>query len=869
MRKYLCIASVIVLFFACPVQQKLNITKVYFHYETPPQSFTIKAGENLPITAKFYYTGEGSAAYEWYVNNNRVPGANTATYNFSRTPEQTKIYTIKAVIYPFDNASEKKSYEIPIKVLGKAEPVATLFSETYSAPAQNKYLTTSSKTLKFSVKGLLNETETSMKDWLFKWYINNNIQIENTNEFSFSKEADKQTDYELKVRCTSPNGTTTTLQTIITVVPQGETPAVLISNIPQNFSIQYNYNFTIKTSFYAPTADTEWKWYIQKIEEPQQPYEVQKDATTSTFDFLQNPEETTTYKVKVELTSNSVTVSDEVQVLVVNNSVALKTEEGRNINLEQIPGTGTVNFTYDFGNSKKDVIFIFANSSSSETPANSFNLNYENTVNNNFNTVPKIIQETNAKLPEVEIPKSRGLNFNTSYKDEIPGVEKPFFSYQEKDPPKISATLSKMTEEITTELDEKTRKLKIWVQTDKLKTNGGEITEEMITQISDLFLKPGDFNDIFDYVTSIYGEEWGLLSITSPKQITTLPTDPREISILICDIDNDGDNGNILGYFHPRDNFIRTENTGRIYDYSNERLMFTIDSERLSNPDTKDNKIWDITDPDPDLIVSTLAHEFQHMIHFYRKQKEGCTSSSTWFNEMCSMVTEDFVSSMINTRGPRGIRDLYVEPGATGGDAGDANLPDCRITSFNKATTTSPTPTNDQWKAAGSTVTDYYASAYSLGSYLTRNYGGVELFSRMVNNDKTGIEAVNEALLDLGYTDTLNEIIPKWGASIILSKYLITHEANPDMPQGYLINTGTWFNSEINTKNYNYGSINYFNYPISSFSEGPQIMTTKPSEMAGNSIYFYKGGELLTGQHSWEFHIPQNVTVTAVFISEE
>ena len=78
------------------------------------------------------------------------------------------------------------------------------------------------------------------------------------------------------------------------------------------------------------------------------------------------------------------------------------------------------------------------------------------------------------------------------------------------------------------------------------------------------------------------------------------------ITILLADIASDTyafrSNGGIVGYFYSGD-------TIPSFSYSNERVMFTIDSVMLAEADGS----WDISDPWPSTVVSTLAHEFQHM----------------------------------------------------------------------------------------------------------------------------------------------------------------------------------------------------------------------------------------------------------------
>ena len=73
--------------------------------------------------------------------------------------------------------------------------------------------------------------------------------------------------------------------------------------------------------------------------------------------------------------------------------------------------------------------------------------------------------------------------------------------------------------------------------------------------------------------------------------------------------------GGVAGYFYAKDNF-----KSSYYSGSNQRIMFYLDAVMFANGDGIDGTDWDVSDPSPGDIVSTLTHEFQHMIHFYQKQ---------------------------------------------------------------------------------------------------------------------------------------------------------------------------------------------------------------------------------------------------------
>ncbi|MFW5826644.1 MAG: M30 family zinc metallopeptidase, partial [Alkalispirochaeta sp.] len=158
--------------------------------------------------------------------------------------------------------------------------------------------------------------------------------------------------------------------------------------------------------------------------------------------------------------------------------------------------------------------------------------------------------------------------------------------------------------------------LTVWL--DNADTAG--VTQAMIDAIVTRFMREGDENDIFDWVSGVYGDPWG-----EREDSRLISSDRRDVHILFYDIDGDGApsqfQSRTVGYFWPKDNYaegsqISDGTTGETVT-SNGKLMFYMDSELLS---IRDGASWDIEDFWPAEVVSTLAHEFQHMVHFYQRQ---------------------------------------------------------------------------------------------------------------------------------------------------------------------------------------------------------------------------------------------------------
>ena len=331
----------------------------------------------------------------------------------------------------------------------------------------------------------------------------------------------------------------------------------------------------------------------------------------------------------------------------------------------------------------------------------------------------------------------------------------------------------------------------------------------MVDQLAETFLMSGLDNDIYDWVTNIYEAEWG----DDTNDYTGLIAANNEITILLTDIDGDNNpNGGVIGFFWSKDNLDKAIISG-----SNERLMFYADAVMFANGEGT----WDMNDFWPKEMVSTLAHEFQHMINFYQKYILLDTDSDTWINEMLSETTEDLIATKIQHIGPRGVE-------YTDGSAGPTDNRNGRYPLFNENNTLSLTSWNNQLED--------YSKVNAFGTYLIRNYGGAELLHDIMHNtyaDKQAIvDAVNKSADGLG--KTFDNLLSEWGTAVLLSD-------NDNLIDVPFYNTGDFTYSTYNSTTYEMGSINFFNYnPL------PTIYTTA-GRVSAQGNYYYKVGNNLTG----------------------
>jgi hypothetical protein len=247
------------------------------------------------------------------------------------------------------------------------------------------------------------------------------------------------------------------------------------------------------------------------------------------------------------------------------------------------------------------------------------------------------------------------------------------------------------------------------------------------------------FDAIYQKETPIFGYEYG----GGPDGEGGRDGDLR-IQMLVYDIDGDykrDQTSGVFGYFWAKDFYTQAE-IDRAYSSrlkTNEAEIFYLDAHFA-------NKY-------PDGAISTLAHEFQHMINFNEKSvKSGFKQSSqTWFDEMLAMLAEDLIDPLIGVA--------------------ESEFPyNQRMPLFlNVYSDCAPTTWLEGDKALYS-----YANSYAFGAYLTRNFGGARLVKEIMTNGKVNEESI---------VDAVNAVLPAasaarggaqgggWDFSELLSRY--------------------------------------------------------------------------------------------------
>lgn len=254
------------------------------------------------------------------------------------------------------------------------------------------------------------------------------------------------------------------------------------------------------------------------------------------------------------------------------------------------------------------------------------------------------------------------------------------------------------------------------------------------------------FDELCPLVREVFGTESdkmidtsGLVEISSGSDTGT------KVNIVVYDIEGDykdGQQSGTLGYFWAKDYYTATaaaESGDATIGLTNCGKYFYVDSYFLNEA--------------PEMLYSTLAHEFQHMINFGQKTMPSMKTaqteaqvlfSQTWSNEMMSMVCEDMVQEYL------GVQDK---------DSPIARLPwFCQYYYLSGLT---------DW-LDGNSVQVSYAGAYAFGAYLARNYGGKELIKEIATNGYVDQEAITQALKSTGKNETFDSVFKKYAQALVL-----------------------------------------------------------------------------------------------------
>jgi len=461
-------------------------------------------------------------------------------------------------------------------------------------------------------------------------------------------------------------------------------------------------------------------------------------------------------------------------------------------NIERFSIKSGEKYSVDMLNSNKELLLVLSNTDheviSKELSNNKSNNNLKLTLaeakklmkvksNNDFKPLYKT---TNSILP-IDTEKEFVMTMDNNYQP----IDK------------LNAKV-KLVTEIDTNYGKKV--LYLWVENGYYNCEGKAcVNDTDLEYIKNNFLKDELNNDIYDYETNLFGEEY------NNGDYTELINKTNEINLLFYPATND----NLYGYVNYKDFFNKTE-----INASNEMVLININS-------TLVNETYKLD------VISTIAHEFQHIISFTKRAIEKNIVEDTWINEMRSEMIEDLLSKKLNTEGIRGVS---YEDGSSG-EPGNLKS----ILNY-----------NDNSKSLVNWSSDIvnYANVASFGGYLLRKYNGGEILSKLMFSTENGMTSVEK---ETG--KTFAELQEDW----IFEQFSSNIEGN-------IYNTGTWKTTTYENNIYDLGSIDLFKL-VSQIKLSENI----PEEIENSATNIFSYGKNLTGKQ--QIFVPEyeeNINVSLI-----
>ena len=225
------------------------------------------------------------------------------------------------------------------------------------------------------------------------------------------------------------------------------------------------------------------------------------------------------------------------------------------------------------------------------------------------------------------------------------------------------------------------------------------------------------------------------------------------------------------GYINTHDEYPQSQ-----ISTSNQREMIYLN---VSSVSSNNNKAY-------------LAHEFQHLISFYQKTVLYGLEEEVWLNEARS----EYAPTVC------GYNDIY-----------SASYLADRVDTFLDY----PSDSLTEWK----NKTNDYGVAGLFLHYLVDHYGR-EVLTKMTLNNKVGIASINQALADLGYSETFSDIFADWA----IANYLNDCQISPENKYCYLNDNPTYQRLHVHYS--------------ASYSGFPNLIVSRSSSIKDWAPYWYR-----------------------------
>ena len=177
-------------------------------------------------------------------------------------------------------------------------------------------------------------------------------------------------------------------------------------------------------------------------------------------------------------------------------------------------------------------------------------------------------------------------------------------------------------------------------------TVNGSASSDRIAAAADCLCSA--FDTMYEKIQSLFGKESDLMFCSyngkffDMKNMKYMSDTGNKVNIVLYDISRE--NNGVVGYFYSKDYFPRgMDYENNVLNYSNEGKYIYIDSQ------------W--AEADINICISTLAHEFQHMINYNQKTILHDLPDADALSEMMSLLCEDIITRALTQDSHCSIQD--------------------------------------------------------------------------------------------------------------------------------------------------------------------------------------------------------------------
>lgn len=270
----------------------------------------------------------------------------------------------------------------------------------------------------------------------------------------------------------------------------------------------------------------------------------------------------------------------------------------------------------------------------------------------------------------------------------------------------------------------------IWVRTSEIAKLNQATIDNLLADYA-----TGTENILTNVLANI-GDYWGN-QVAAGNQSMLLDMTEKDIHIVVSNLTPDNQPFGTIGYFWALNNI-----KSSVHPASNGKLMFFVDSETLAYSQNEGKASTGYV-----TVVTTLAHETQHMNHFYYKNAINDVQADTWEDELASVMAEELIGSKI-----LGSNNIVTRSG--GRFAGWLNATQCEIGYWYGNTAASN----------GCTLYSSYNTHAAFGAYLQRNYG-TNFLKQYVQSAATGKVALDAVIKTYNANDSFESAVSKFNVS--------------------------------------------------------------------------------------------------------